>query len=162
MKSVEGVVFWKSWNQKFCKVHRMTPNQTQGIGQQKYPTYVHCDTPSPNFRPFHSIISRFWDIFHILGFPLTPVLKFQSATKFYFWADYQHIRNFSFPHDYLIYHKIWFWLDETWRRSRVLKFPAPYGSVLTKSSNCHNFFLIFVRSPKTVTAWIPSWPTYLH
>ncbi len=34
---------------KFCKVHRMTPNQTQGIRHQKYPTYVHCSTPSPKF-----------------------------------------------------------------------------------------------------------------
>ena len=33
---------------KFCKVHQMTPNQTQGIGHQKYITYVHCRTPSPN------------------------------------------------------------------------------------------------------------------
>ncbi len=49
MKTVEGVVFRKSWNRKLCKVHRMTPNQTQGIGHQKYPTYVHCSTPSPKF-----------------------------------------------------------------------------------------------------------------
>ncbi len=49
-KTVEGVVFWKSWNQKFCKVHGMTPNQTQGMGHQKYPTYLHCGTPTEN-RP---------------------------------------------------------------------------------------------------------------
>ncbi len=49
MKTVEAVVFRKSWNQKLCKVHRMTPNQTQGIGHQKYSTYMHCSTPSPKF-----------------------------------------------------------------------------------------------------------------
>ncbi len=27
----------------------MTPNQNQGSRHQKYPTYVHCSTPSPKF-----------------------------------------------------------------------------------------------------------------
>ncbi len=81
MKSVKEIVFRISWNRKFCKVHRMTGNQTQGIGHQKCPTYVHCINPSPKFCPFRSTISLF-ETFHILGFPLTPILKFQSATIF--------------------------------------------------------------------------------
>ena len=31
METVEGEVFQKSLNQKFRKVHQMTPNQSQGI-----------------------------------------------------------------------------------------------------------------------------------
>ncbi len=36
----------------------------------------------PNFRPFRSTISRFQDIPHFRIFPLTPMLKVQSAIKF--------------------------------------------------------------------------------
>ena len=35
-----------------------------------------------NFRLFRSTISRFQDIAHVRIFPLTPMLKVQSATKF--------------------------------------------------------------------------------
>ncbi len=56
----------------------MTPNQTQGIGHQKYPTYVHGSTLS---LVRFSLRSAIFEIFHILGFPLTPILKFQIATK---------------------------------------------------------------------------------
>ncbi len=39
-----------------------------------------------SFRPFRSTISRFQDIAHFRIFPLTPMLKFQSVTIFfYFW-----------------------------------------------------------------------------
>ncbi len=37
----------------------------------------------PNFHPFRSIIKRFQDIAHFIDFPLTPMLKFQSATIFF-------------------------------------------------------------------------------
>ncbi len=37
----------KSWNRKLCKVHWMAPNQTQGIGHEKYPTYVQCSRQFP-------------------------------------------------------------------------------------------------------------------
>ncbi len=37
----------------------------------------------PNFRPFRSTINRFQDVVHFRIFPLTPMLKFQSATKFF-------------------------------------------------------------------------------
>ena len=49
MKTVGEVAFWKSYNWKFCKLHWMTPNQTQGIGHQEYPTYMHCKTLRPKF-----------------------------------------------------------------------------------------------------------------
>ena len=57
------------------------PNQIEGIGHQKYPTYVHSSTPSPNFR--FALRSAVFKILHAFTiFPLTPMLKFQSATKF--------------------------------------------------------------------------------
>ena len=39
----------------------------------------------PNFGPFRSMISRFQNIAHFTIFSLTPMLKFQSATKSSFW-----------------------------------------------------------------------------
>ncbi len=36
----------------------------------------------PKCRPFRSMISRFQGIAHFRIFPLTPMFKFQSATKF--------------------------------------------------------------------------------
>ncbi len=85
MKTVE-VVFRKLWNRKFCKVHRMTPHQTQGIGHEKYPTYVHCSTPDSQIFVHFALRLAVFEIFHILGLPLTPMLKFQSAKFFFiFW-----------------------------------------------------------------------------
>ena len=46
----------------------------------------------PNFRPFHSTISRIQDIAHFMIFPFTPMLKFQSATKS---ADHQFSTVFN-------------------------------------------------------------------
>ena len=82
MKSVEGVMFQKSWTRKFCKMRRMTPKQTQGIGHKKYHTYVHCSTLSPKFFVRFALRSAIFERLHNLGFPLTPMLKFQSATTF--------------------------------------------------------------------------------
>ena len=45
----------------------------------------------PNLHPFHSMISRIQDIAHFRIFPLTPMLKFQSAT---FWGDCLNSSNF--------------------------------------------------------------------
>ncbi len=53
MKTVEGVVFRKSWNRKFCKVHRMTSNQTQGIGHQKSTLHMYiCALEYPESQIF--------------------------------------------------------------------------------------------------------------
>ena len=55
----------------------MTPNQTQGIGHHKYPTYMHCSTPSPTF----SSVSLYDQPF-LRHSAVTPILKFKSDTKF--------------------------------------------------------------------------------
>ncbi len=59
----------------------------------------------PNFRPFRFTISRFQDIAHFTIFPFTPMLKFQSATKF-FGRSAKHLWLY-FPYDCLIDHKVW-------------------------------------------------------
>ena len=57
----------------------MTPNQTQAIGHKKYPTWVSkFSTASFYDLPFSKYSTS-------QVFPLTPILKFQSAPKFYFW-----------------------------------------------------------------------------
>ncbi len=48
-----GSIGWKLWE------HQMTPNWTQIISYQKYPTFAVHITLKPNFHPFHSMISRF-------------------------------------------------------------------------------------------------------
>ncbi len=93
---------------------------------------------TPNFHSFCSTISHFQDIAQI--FPLTSMLKFQSATTFLILAsDRQNIYNVTFPYDGLILRKVWLKSDKNCRSS-VLKFPAPYGLVLTKNSKCHKIF----------------------
>ena len=66
----------------------MTANQTQGIGHQKYPTYMYCSTylsPKLLSVSLYDQLAVF-EIFGMLGFPLTPMLKFKSDTKlFIFW-----------------------------------------------------------------------------
>ena len=79
---------------KFWKVHRMTPNQTQGIGHHNYPTYVHSTNPIPKFSTVALYDQPFQDIAQFRIFPLTPILKVQSATKFRVLADRQNIYNF--------------------------------------------------------------------
>ncbi len=68
-------------------VHQMTPDRTQRI-RHKSTLYVHLVGPwVPSFHTFCSIIIHFQDIAHFRIFPLTPMLKFQSATKFLTLAD---------------------------------------------------------------------------
>ena len=64
-----------------------------------------------------------------------------SATKFLitFFSRSPKYPYFIFPYDCHIYHKVWPRLDKN-GRSSILKFPAPYGSVLTKISKCHKIF----------------------
>ena len=81
-----------------------------------------------------------FEIFHILGFPLTPMLKFQSAINFIKLGRLPRRVIACIP------------LLNCWRSS-VLKFPAPYAPVLTKIFKCHhlgNFWQI----AKTVIAHI--------
>ena len=88
----------KTW--KVCKLHQIIPNQTQGIGRQKHPIYVHCRTSIKNFRPFQSLIIRFQDIAHFKIFPLTPVLKVQGVAIFLFFL--QITKTFIILHSFMI------------------------------------------------------------
>ena len=62
MKTVGGVAFQKSENRLICKVHRMTPNQTQWIGHQRSLTYmyVQCSTPCTKFSSIPLYHQPFW------------------------------------------------------------------------------------------------------
>ena len=63
-------------------VHQMTPNQTQGIGHQKYISHMCTIGPRvPNFHPFCSTIIAFFKIFHILGFPIDSHVKMSKCHK---------------------------------------------------------------------------------
>ena len=140
MKIVEGVVFRKSWNQKFCKVHRMTPNQTQGIGHQKYCIYVHCSTPSPIFSSvllYDYLFSRY----STFRFPIDSYLKILKCHKiFNTWPIGKKSNSLYSTMVTQCPHKVWLTSDENSRRRSVLKFPAPYGPVLTKISKSHRIF----------------------
>ena len=131
------------WN--FAKCTEWPQTKLKGIGHQKYPTYVHCSTPSPNFHPFLSTTRRVQDTAHVRIFSLTPMLNVQSATFFFiFLAKRQSIYNFTFSYDCHIYDTVSLWLDKNRSRSSsVLKFPAPYGHVLTNISTCHNIFNVW-------------------
>ncbi len=59
----------------------MTPNQSQGIGHQRYPSCMNCSTLSPNFLLASPTISRFWDISH-LGFTIDSHVKISKCHKF--------------------------------------------------------------------------------
>ena len=82
MKIGSGEEFKKFQTWRFYKVHRMTPNQTQGFGHQKYLSYMQYSTPSPKFSSvllYDQPFSRY-SAFQV--FLLTPMLKSQSATNF--------------------------------------------------------------------------------
>ncbi len=73
----------------------MPSNQTQGIGHQKYPTYVHSSTQSPNFLPVwvydlpFSRYSTFYD------FPIDSHVKISKCHKiFKFWQIANIYHNF--------------------------------------------------------------------
>ncbi len=59
----------------------MTPNQTQGIGHQKYPTYVYCSTPSPKFSSnwlYDQLFSRYCTF---QDFPIDSYVKIPKSYK---------------------------------------------------------------------------------
>ncbi len=56
----------------------MIPNWTQRIRHEKYPTGTVHETVSPKFSSIRSTMNCFQDTIS----PLTPMLKFQSATIF--------------------------------------------------------------------------------
>ncbi len=113
----------------------MTP--TERIRHKKYLQMQYQDHKSQILIHF----SLFYDQPRCCTFqdsPLTPMLKFQSATKI--MADRQNIYNFTFPYDCLSYTQVWLRSDQNCWRSSVLKFSAPYGPVLTKISKQHKSF----------------------
>ncbi len=63
-------------------MHRMTPNQTQGIWHQNVPPHVYCSTPSPKFSSVSLYDRPFFEIFHILGFPIDSNVKVSQCHKF--------------------------------------------------------------------------------
>ena len=129
----------------------MTPNQTQGIGQQKYHTFLHCSTLSPKFS-FCSTISRFFEIFRILGFPLSPMLV--CHTIFKTWLIPKKNNSLYSIMVAQCPHKVWLTSDENCGRSSILKCPAaPYGPVFTKISKCHKIFN-FSQITKKVISYI--------
>ena len=100
---------------------------------EKYPTHVHCSSPSPKF-PFVSLYDQPFSRYSTFQvFPLTPMLKLQSAIKILIWQIANIYHNVLFPHEYLICHKVWCRLDENRRRSSVLKLLLPQGPILTKT-----------------------------
>ena len=143
MKTVEGVVFRKSWNRKFCKVHRMTPTKLKESGIKTALNMCTVVPRVPNFRPFRSTSGRSWDISHF-KFPFDSYVKIPKCHKiFKTWpiAKKSNIRYSTMVAQ--CPHNVWVIWDENCERNSVLKFPAPYGPVLTKNvptKKCHNFF----------------------
>ncbi len=83
----------------------------------------------PNFCSFCSMISRFQDIAHFGIFPLTPMLKIQSAIYiFLILAGRQSICNFIFPYNCLIYHKVWLRSDKNCREGQRFEISSPIWS----------------------------------
>ncbi len=69
-------------------------------------------------------------------------------------AHRQNICNFTFCYSCLIHHKVWVRLDKNYWSS-ILKFPAPYGPVLTKSLKCHINFSFWQITKTFVTFYPP-------
>ncbi len=59
-------------------------NQTQEIGRQKYPTYVHYSTLSLKFSSV-SIYDQPFLRYSTFRFPIDSYVKISSATKFFFF-----------------------------------------------------------------------------
>ena len=126
---------------------------TKRIGHEKYPKYVHYRTQSPKFkfRRFHSMINRFRDISRFRFFHWLPCENFKVPQML------SNILYSTMVSNVLI--KVWLTPDENRRRSSVLKFPGPYGHVLTTISKCHKIFN-FWQVAKKVIAYIPPWLTH--
>ncbi len=116
----------------------MTSNWIQ---RSRNETYSTCGVPSTACPKFSSIslYDQPLDIAHFMIFPLTPMLKFQSAVIFFsFLADVFHSLMITL---FIIKFKV----DKNCRSS-VFKSPVPYGTVLIKKIKVPYFFN-FGRSP---------------
>ena len=87
------------------------------VGHQKYKCSFHMCTIAPrfpNFRPFCSTISRFWAIPHFRFSHWLPMLKFQSATKFFKLGRLpRKVIACVLYHGSQCPHKVWLTWDET-------------------------------------------------
>ncbi len=95
-----------------------------------------------------------FEVFHILGFYIDHV-KIQSATIFLKLGRLPNKINSLYSTmvaNVLI--KFGLRSDENCRRSSDLKFPPPYGPLLTKISKCHKIF-DFWQIAKKVIAYSP-------
>ncbi len=79
-ENVGAAAFWKCY-QEICKLHWMTSNWTQRIRHEKHSTYAAHSIVRPKFSSVSLYNQPFQDIAHFMIFPLTPKLKFRSATK---------------------------------------------------------------------------------
>ena len=132
----------------------MTPNQTQGIGHQKY--FPQC-TVGPESQIFvrFALGSAIFEIFHILGFPID---SFVNISKCHAILKLGRLPRKLITCWSNVLTKLLAW-DENCKRRSVLKFPAPYGPVLRKVSNCHNIFN-FLADRQKVIAYITPWLWY--
>ena len=99
-----GWIGWKLWEeQRFKKIVKLEilqsspndPKPNSSNRSSKVP-YI-CELHYPESHIFVRFALRLavFEIFHISGFSLTPMLKFQCATFFlFFLADHQDIHNF--------------------------------------------------------------------
>ncbi len=98
--------------------------------------------------------SAVFKILHILGiFPLTPMLKFQTSTKFLKlrWLSRKVIALFY--HGSQCHHKVWLKLEENCRRTSFLKFPTSYDPDCKISLLF--FFLIWQIAKKVISSIPP-------
>ncbi len=92
-----GVVFRRSQNCKLCKVHRMTPSQTEVISLQKYPYLCALYPEFQSVVPFALQTAVFRDIHIILGFPIDTHVKISKCHKiFKFWQIVKMCHNFFY------------------------------------------------------------------
>ena len=129
-------------------MHRINPNQAQGIGHQKYPTYVYCRTPSPKFSSvslYNPLFSRYCTFY---DFPIVSHVKISKCHKIFnrwhigktFITLYFHIAALlimKFGSDWIkSVGGVAFWNFQ------------PHMVLLTKISKCHKNFN-FWQSAKT-------------
>ncbi len=86
-------------------------------------------------------------------FPLTPILRFQSATFFLNWSIAKKSNTLYSTMVANAHIKFRPRLDENCRRNSIIEFQAQYGPVLTKLLSAVN--LIFGRSPKSNALYSP-------
>ena len=134
------VAFWKFSHRKFSKVHRMTPNWTQGIGHEKYPIYAVPSTARHKFSSIWLHDMSFSRYCTFEDFPIESHVNIWKCRKYsaisqlvrlprklmacIVRAMVANVLNIRFAWDHM---------------SSILKLPAPYMALVRTISNCHNF-----------------------